>query len=206
MTLVSQAEYARRCGVSSAAITQWKKAQRIVLQGNKIDVEASDALLARYRRGGLPASNTAPENVKLGRPRVKQKAQLNDSNLTLNELSAQLNKLDYTHDFDWSGLAMDERARLVAQCIGWTAVTSDVRDDGHHGGYQLRCAKTGEVMVGFGFELSACEVLFVCRDEITPDDDDPLSFTHQRPVSLDLLPLLARPFHECDQKQPRSEI
>ena len=33
MTLVSQAEYARRLGVSRAAVAQWKKSGRLVLQG-----------------------------------------------------------------------------------------------------------------------------------------------------------------------------
>jgi biotin operon repressor len=38
MTLVSQAEYARRLGVSSAAVAQSKKAGKLVLQGVKVDV------------------------------------------------------------------------------------------------------------------------------------------------------------------------
>jgi hypothetical protein len=31
-----------------------------------------------------------------------------------------------------------KRAALAARCVGWYAVTSAVRDDGHWSGYQLR--------------------------------------------------------------------
>jgi hypothetical protein len=59
MNLVSQAEFARMCGFSPKTISQWKKAGRLVLQGNRVDVEASRALLDKYRKGGAPVVTPA---------------------------------------------------------------------------------------------------------------------------------------------------
>jgi len=54
MNLVSQAEFARMSGVSAKTISHWKKAGRLVLQGDQVDVEASRARLDKYRKGGAP--------------------------------------------------------------------------------------------------------------------------------------------------------
>lgn len=53
MTVVSQAEYARLRSVSKKTITQWKQDGKIVVVDRGVDVEASDALLAKYRSAGL---------------------------------------------------------------------------------------------------------------------------------------------------------
>lgn len=215
MTLVSLAEYARRVGKTRAAISQWKKAGRLVLQGDQVDVEATDAYLKRYRRAGLPEIDPQPKPVKRGRPSVKQSgksvkqpdaAQLNSEsvNLTCVEVAQRLAALDWAQTFDWSPEAQDKRARLAAQCIGWEAVTSPIRDDGHWGGYQLRIPAHIEahgltedaIPAGHGFELYPIQVLKVCREEL-----EPIYVDDTMTVRLDLLPLLARPFHECDEPE-----
>ncbi|WP_231408932.1 hypothetical protein [Ralstonia solanacearum] len=198
MTTVTLAEYARRVGKSRAAVTQWKNAGKLVMQGERVDVEATDAKLKRYRRDGLPDIETAPKAVKRGRPSVKQPVRL-----TCDEVARRLAALDWTQTFDWSTEAQDERARQAVQCIGWEAVTSPLRDDGHFGGYQLRIpesvAKYGltvdTVPAGHGFELDTWDVLKVCRAELEPIDDD-----QEVIVRLDLLHLLAYPFGECQRK------
>jgi hypothetical protein len=203
MTLVSQAEYGRRLGVSRASISQWKKAGRLVLQGEQVDVEASDAKLKRFRHAGLPEINTENQSVKRGRPSVKQKDPLNNqsANLTFNEIAHRLQALDWQQSFQWSDEARADRARLAAECIGWEAVESQQRDDGHHGGFQLRIkgAETcNSIAAGYGFELSAEEVLYECRDEILPsphDDDGEDLYT----VRLDLLHVLAKPFFDFEK-------
>src|SRR6516164_8242762 len=138
MTLVSQAEYARRLGVSRAAVAQWKKSGRLVLQGDLVDVDATDAKLKRYRRAGLPEVNEQAAVVKRGRPRVKSAAELNAEpvRLTCAEIMARLADLDWTQEFEWFASSQDERARLAAECIGWQAVRSAVTDDGHWGGFR----------------------------------------------------------------------
>ncbi|SIT38648.1 hypothetical protein BN2475_160028 [Paraburkholderia ribeironis] len=204
MTLVSQAEYARRLSVTRAAVGQWKKAGRIVTEGSQVNVEASDARLKRYRRAGLPEINEATKTVKRGRPSVKQAGQLNSEPvcLTCVEITERLEAIDWTQTFDWSAEAQDERVRLAARCIGWEAVRSTVTDDGHWGGFQLRILASIEaygltadgIPAGHGFELDGWQVLRECRDELEPIDDG-----DEMTVRLELLPLLARPFGEWDK-------
>ncbi|CAB3775823.1 hypothetical protein [Pararobbsia alpina] len=212
MTLVSQAEYARRLGITRAAVAQWKSAGRLVLEGSKVNVEASDARLKKYRRAGLPEDNEAAKSVKRGRPSVKQgqesvkqAGRLNAEPvcLTCVEVMRRLAELDWTQTFDWSEAAQDERARLAAQCLGWQAVRSDVRDDGHWGGYQLRISSyvaahgltEDAIPAGHGFELDVWAVLKACRAELEPIDDG-----EEVKVRLDLLHLLAHPFTEYDKR------
>lgn len=212
MSLVSLAEYARRVGKTRAAITQWKKAGKLVLQGDQVDVEATDERLKRYRRAGLPDVDPQPKSVKRGRPSVKrepesvkQGGELNSEPVTLTcaEVTARLAALDWKGTFAWFASSQDERVRLAAECIGWEAVRSPIRDDGHWGGYQLRipayveaCGLTADaVPAGHGFELDAWDVLKAVRAELEPiDDDDEVT------VRLDLLHLLAHPFTEYDRQ------
>ncbi|WP_175850012.1 hypothetical protein [Burkholderia cepacia] len=215
MTLMSLAEYARRVGKSRAAMTQWKKAGRLVMQGDQVDVEASDAWLKKYRRDGMPEITDDATTVKRGRPSVKQPAedgrQLNSEPtcLTCDEIEARLAALDWKQAFDWSVEAQRERAQRAAQCVGLAAIESDLRDDGHWGGFQLRnpaCqdpASTDAVIAGFGFELSAWEVVRHCRHEIEAcvwaETGEPMFDDDNATVVPSLLPTLARPFHQHDK-------
>ncbi|WP_186262062.1 hypothetical protein [Burkholderia gladioli] len=215
MTLMSLAEYARRVGKSRAAITQWKKAGRLVMQGDQVDVEASDAWLKKYRRDGMPKVTDDAAAVKRGRPSVKQGAevgtQLNSEPtcLTCDEIEARLAEFDWQQTFDWSIEAQRERAVQAAQCVGFVAIESDLRDDGHWGGFQLRnpaCqdpASTDAVIAGFGFELSAWEIVKLCRHEIEacvwPETDERMFDDDSSTVVPSLLPALARPFYKHDK-------
>ena len=196
MSLVSQAEYARRLGITGAAVSQWKKAKKLVIIDGLIDVEKSDAYLKKYRTNGMPEIKKQAENVKHRVPTVKQKGELNVKPvcLTCADVMGRLAALDYTQTFDWTDAAQEARAKLAAQCLGWSAVQSDKRDDGHWGGFQLRM-DSGGIAAGYGFELMADEVLLECLRQVEPiDDDDEIT------VRLDLLPLLARPFHYSDRQ------
>ncbi|WP_186020353.1 hypothetical protein [Burkholderia gladioli] len=215
MTLMSLAEYARRVGKSRAAMTQWKKAGRLVMQGDQVDVEASDAWLKKYRRDGMPKITADATAVKRGRPPVKQgageDAQPNSepSCLTCDEIEARLAKLDWKQVFDWSIEGQRERAMQAAQCVGFVAIESDLRDDGHWGGFQLRnpaCqdpSSIDAVIAGFGFELSAWELVKLCRNEIEacvwPDTGERMFEDDSSTVVPCLLPALARPFHQHDE-------
>jgi phage terminase Nu1 subunit (DNA packaging protein) len=54
MAQVNQAAFAALHGVSRKTVTAWKARGWLVLQGEQVDVEASDARLKKYRREGLP--------------------------------------------------------------------------------------------------------------------------------------------------------
>lgn len=59
MTTESQAEFARRCSVSRKTVTAWKKAGRLVLQGDQVEVEATIAMMNRNHKGGSQAVTPA---------------------------------------------------------------------------------------------------------------------------------------------------
>jgi hypothetical protein len=212
MTLVSQAVFARMCKTTPKTVTKWKQEERLVMQGLLVDVEATEELMKRYRRKGSPIVLSATEVSKKGNARNKGSnndgvthLQGNDQIVTLSctEILERLQLLDWTKEFDWSSEAVLQRARDAAKCIGWEAVESDTRDDGHWGGFQLRITKcvidnvlkAGAIPAGHGYELSSIEVLYKVREEIEADFD--LSDTME--VDLTLLPLLAHPFHELDR-------
>ena len=124
----------------------------------------------------------------------------------------QLLALDWTQEFDWSPEALDQRVRQAAQCIGWEAVTSQVEDDGHWGGYQLRIPAYmsdglhyGAIAGGFGFELDAFDVLCLVREHISvrldEDGDRVAEDDESIEVQPDLLGLLARPFGEMHTRK-----
>ncbi|MCU4119312.1 hypothetical protein [Variovorax sp. N23] len=50
MTVCSLTDYAKRHGVSKPAVTKWKARGWVVFIGEDVDVEASDAMLAKYRK------------------------------------------------------------------------------------------------------------------------------------------------------------
>jgi hypothetical protein len=189
MQLIKKSEYARRHNVSRAAVGKWALQGRIVLVNDLVDVEASDALLARMRN---PATEI--------RAQMRANAAAGVVSMTPQNLAEKIAALDWSVDHDWSEFGVDARARQAAKCIGWGAVTSELRDDGHYGGYQLREAgKEGRASVidGFGFELSASEVVLLCRKEIEPEEGDG---DFKMEVQADLLRALALPHWQGQSK------
>lgn len=70
MSVVNQAEYAAMHGVSRKTVTQWKSCGWLVFQDGKVDVEASDAQLKKYRRhavGGVTSGVTQGGNNLQGK-------------------------------------------------------------------------------------------------------------------------------------------
>lgn len=103
--------------------------------------------------------------------------------------------------------------RIAAECVGWEAVQSDLDDDGHWGGFQLRIPEyirnqgglhEGAVAAGFGFELCPHEAIEECRRSVLPQTLDDGSVWHAGTdtvtVRLDLLPLLARPIFKAEDR------
>lgn len=172
--------------------------------GPLVDVSASDAQLAQSRRDGLPSINPGPPAVhrwRTGRGALVE--------LDCDAIAARLAALDWARTFDWSDAAQDERVRQAARCVGWVALESEVRADGHWGGFQLReaggenlkgDAAYDSVVAGFGFDLSAWEVLDLCREEVGLLEDFGTAS-----VRLDLLPALAHPFDRWDRQRTTAE-
>jgi len=216
--LVSQSEFARMRDVSEAAVSKWKKRGWLVLQGSAVDVDESDKLIRKYRdssderatRGKSRLRKTLTNGLNQGLVKAEPVKAVKASGpvlMTVEEIRARLDELDWTREFDWE--ADDRRAILAARCVGMEAVTSDRDDDGHWGGFQLRDPRLIEqngglfveaIEAGFGFELTPDEVIAACRECVTSEE-----YFHGEPetqvsVIPDLLPLLAYP--HCDGQEP----
>jgi len=72
MDHMSQADYARRLGVTRPTISKWVKLKRVIVVGNLVDVALSDARVKRYRAGGMPTVTEDIPTPKRGRPVVTQ--------------------------------------------------------------------------------------------------------------------------------------
>lgn len=61
---MNQSQFATLHGVSRKTVTEWKKRGWLVFAGDEIDADASNAVLARYRRDGVSKAVTqAPGNT-----------------------------------------------------------------------------------------------------------------------------------------------
>ncbi|WP_295541059.1 hypothetical protein [uncultured Pseudacidovorax sp.] len=66
MTKVTKAEFARMQGVSKPAVGKWEKSGWIVLSEGKVDVEQTEAKLARYRNSKDGRATAAAQKSKPG--------------------------------------------------------------------------------------------------------------------------------------------
>ncbi|MGN6728607.1 MAG: hypothetical protein ACTHJG_02105 [Rhodanobacteraceae bacterium] len=207
MTLVTQAVFSRMCRTSRKTVTKWKQEDRLVMKDQLIDVEATTERMAQTSRRGSPIVLTpeeaarpfAGERAATGSvPRVVTRTRASKPvSMLCTDIVAELEELDWGQSFDWTPAAQAERVRKAAECIGWQAVETDLRDDGHWGGFQLRNpALNGPngltedtIVAGFGFELTPDDVLREIRYQVEPIDDD-----DRETVRPDLLPLLAHPW------------
>ena len=205
--LVTLAEHARRCGVSRKSATVWKQGAQLVMVGELVDFARSykgerwhGSLKAQQGREGWPGAADAAARRPTPRPPPDRLAPVT---LPTSAWVDRLQALDWTTARDWSPAAVHARVIAAALVVGLELVESEVRDDGHHGGYQLRDTELlkrhgrvcrDAIAAGFGFELDAWDALHACRRCVTDPDFEP-----DVPMTLraDLLHLLAYPFGEC---------
>ena len=137
MTFVSQSEFARMCGVSRQAVLKWKFAGRLVLQGNQVDVEATDERMQHLHEGGSPLRRKLVDTVdsRLKNPDSGDRTALN---LSTDEVLAAI---DGTRKFDFSRGGLTRRLTAVAKILGFELVFDrddiDLRRDGVS---HFRCA------------------------------------------------------------------
>ncbi|MFM0160687.1 hypothetical protein [Paraburkholderia sediminicola] len=240
MTLVTQATFAKICNTTRKTVTMWKKAKRLVLQGDRVDVEATADYMKKYHPTGSPivlspleiagliasegnrgnkvtgtGNNGAVTSTRVVTPTGNTVDVDTTIILTRGEIRRRVTELDWMRSFEWTRSAMAERARMAALCIGWVALESDRRDDGHFGGIQLRWAGAEHdplpeyVCAGYGYELNTTDVLQECRDAVFPgtapggaeiDADETIE------VQAGLLRLLAYPHSETQTRETLTSV
>ncbi|EJM20182.1 hypothetical protein PMI21_01084 [Pseudomonas sp. GM18] len=67
---MNQSEFATLHGVSRKTVTKWKERGWLVFAGNELDVGASNALIAKYRRDGLEVVTQAGQGNKGGQKKT----------------------------------------------------------------------------------------------------------------------------------------
>ncbi|MDI1300604.1 MAG: hypothetical protein PSX71_01730 [bacterium] len=193
-TMMKQAAFARRHGVSEKTVTMWKKRGWVVTCEGKVNVDESEANLKKYRAAGVRKNLTRADAGK-EMPEGKEVTPM-----------AQLLSLDWQHPVtDWSVSAQEARARLACQCVGEVAMVraSKPYGDGNWGGWQLRDLNVEhgpldsleQVWTGYGYELQPFEILRFLRkiladEQVFPDVERP-----------DLLHTLAFPLAEWECRQ-----
>jgi hypothetical protein len=210
---VTQAEFARLCSVSRKTVTKWKQRDLLVMAGELVDVAASRALLARYRRDGEPeplAAAVSTPGKAAAAKRTAGRPGTTPVKMTVAEVIERLQRLDWQSEPDWSDVARLDRARQAARCVGWHVFQSELGPPVHWGGLQLRENDRAEVrecdiVDGYGYELDASAVILQCREwvsELFDRTGEPLLELHDEvQVVPALLPALARPIWQGQRRE-----
>lgn len=91
MTLVSKSEFARMHAVSHTAVSKWQKSGWLVLQGSKVDVEGSNAKLAKYRDSGDARATRGREQVSTSE-KIETKSETKVAKRVSKKVSAKVSK------------------------------------------------------------------------------------------------------------------
>jgi transposase-like protein len=170
--LITQAELARRHGVSKMAVTKWRQRGWISLTGGLVDAGEAARSLQQHRK----PTQARPVARRID-PRAHQPVQLARA-----AVLALLEALDVRCTPADCGPVRVEQG---AQAVGMRATLNPST-----GCFQL-ALPDGEVVAGGGFTLDGPAALEACRLAIaSPLHRSEVEVT----VRLDLLPALARPF------------
>ncbi|SAK88543.1 hypothetical protein AWB77_04795 [Caballeronia fortuita] len=125
---MNQSEFAALHNVSRKTVTKWKERGWLVFAGDEVDVEASNALLKRYRRDGTPAVTPPVTQPPAGNKRktVTQAA----SELTLGERESAADAADRILSGNVQLLDFDEARCFKENYLGLKAQLEYDRDSG----------------------------------------------------------------------------
>lgn len=162
--LMSVSQYAEHAKMSRRAFYNWESKdsfpQRV---DGKIDSEACDAYLSRYRDSHDPRAQNAKGKA------VPAKGKAKTGNELIEMRVAEIKK----HLAECVGQAAsmdpDERAALAAKAVGLFLSNGPDNPPVTFGGYRLSIVETptceiGQIIAGGAFGLSDDEVIFECRD------------------------------------------
>lgn len=125
---MKQSEFAVLHGVSRKTVTKWKERGWLVFAGDEVDVDASNALLKKYRRDGVPAVTQAVTQEAQGNKRktVTQAA----SEVTLGAREDAADVADRILSGNVQLLAFDEARCFKENYLGLKAQLEYDRDSG----------------------------------------------------------------------------
>ncbi|MEQ9877430.1 hypothetical protein ABRP92_05505 [Pectobacterium aroidearum] len=188
--LMSVSQYAEHAGMSRRAFYNWEsKVGFPVRVSGKVDSDACDAYLSRYRNSHDPRAQNAKS--KSGPTRNKIKAgELVEMSVTeiKQHLAGCVGQV--------VGMDEHERAALSAKAVGLYLSKGSDNPPVTFGGYRLSIVETptceiGEIIAGGAFGLSDADVVFECRDYMLMLMSDETEPTAMREVVPSLLYVLA---------------
>ncbi|ULH10611.1 hypothetical protein MF265_22265 [Serratia marcescens] len=171
MSKMSVSQYAKHAGMSRQALYTWEAKQGFPARvDGKIDQEACDAYLARYRCHSDPRTKNA-----------KSKAAPSDTATAQDNERVEMSVAAIRQHLDACkgqavGIPPDERAELAARSVGLHLSTGPYNPPVTFGGYRLAmndCPQwEPEIVAGGAFGLSASDVVMECLEHITFIIDD----------------------------------
>lgn len=191
--LMTKAEYARRVGKSKTAIRNWELSGMIKMQGDMVDVQASDDYLAKYHINGRP---------------VPQKLSSSLVEVDYREVEDRLAQLDWSQSFQWDEVALLQRAKDACACLGFKLLDNGFKNDGltTHGGYQVRSEDGDIIQAGYGFELDLFDVIVLCRESALYHLIDDLVINDSVQLRVDLLSSIALPIAKHQTAESISDL
>ncbi|MFM0135084.1 hypothetical protein [Caballeronia grimmiae] len=125
---MNQSEFAALHNVSRKTVTKWKERGWLVFAGDEVDVEASNALLKRYRRDGTPAVTPPVTSTPTGnKPKTVTQAA---SEVTLGERESAADAADRILSGKVQLLDFDEARCFKENYLGLKAQLEYDRDSG----------------------------------------------------------------------------
>lgn len=191
MSLMSVSQYAKHAGMSRQALYNWESHEGFPARvDGKIDQEACDTYLARYRSASDPRTKNARGKTK---PAPAGEVQGN----TLVEMSvAEIKRIIASGVAKVAGMDPDERAQVAAKAVELFVSEGPYNPPVTFGGYRLSIVETpddeiGQIIAGGAFGLSAYDVIYECRDYTLTLMSDETEETAMRRVIPSLLYALA---------------
>ncbi|VTN11828.1 Uncharacterised protein [Raoultella terrigena] len=191
MSLMSVSQYAKHAGMSRQALYNWESHEGFPARvDGKIDQQACDTYLARYRSTSDPRTKNARGKTKTARAGEVQ-------GYTLVEMSvAEIKRIMASGTGKVSGMDPDERAQLAAKAVELFLSEGPYSPPVTFGGYRLSIVETpddeiGQIIAGGAFGLFAYDVIYECRDYLLTLMSDETEETAMRRVIPSLLYALA---------------
>ncbi|MDR5784077.1 hypothetical protein QCE63_32165 [Caballeronia sp. LZ065] len=125
---MNQSEFAALHDVSRKTVTKWKERGWLVFAGDEVDVDASNALLKRYRRDGTPAvTQPVTQPTKGNKPKTVTQAA---SEVTLGARESAADAADRILSGNVQLLDFDEARCFKENYLGLKAQLEYDRDSG----------------------------------------------------------------------------
>lgn len=191
MSLMSVSQYAKHAGMSRQALYNWESHEGFPPRvDGKIDQEACDAYLTRYRSVSDPRTKNARSKTKPARAGEVLGSALVDMSV------AEIKRILASGADKVAGMDPDERAQVATKAVELFLSEGPYNPPVTFGGYRLSIVETpddeiGQIIAGGAFGLSAYDVVYECRDYILTLMSDETEETAMRRVIPSLLYALA---------------